>query len=42
MLNQIESAHQFHDGKWVWSRVVEDTNMEDFKVLMGIKRKIEK
>lgn len=42
MLNQIESAHQFHDGKWVWSRVVEDTNMEDFKVLIGIKRKVEK
>lgn len=42
MMDLIENTHQYHDGKWVCARVDETTDMEDFKILLGVKRKRER
>ncbi len=42
MVDLIANTHQYHDGKWVWATVDETTDLEDFKILLGVKRKMEK
>ncbi|QRN83943.1 DUF3788 family protein [Chloroflexota bacterium] len=42
MVTQINNTHQYHDGKWVWARVDETTEIDDFKILLGVKRNPEK
>lgn len=35
----FKSARQFHDGRWLWARVLDDSHTEDIKRLLIIKRK---
>lgn len=37
--DQIESTHQYHDGKWLWIRMPETCGIQDIKVLLNVKRK---
>jgi len=38
-LDLINSTKKYHDGKWVWLRVTENTQFNDALVLLGIKKK---
>jgi hypothetical protein len=35
----ISGAHQYHDGRWLWLRVVKKNNTADIKRLLQIKKK---
>lgn len=35
----FNNARQFHDGRWLWIRVLEKSDAEDVKCLLIIKRK---
>ena len=39
IVQQYLDADTFHDGKWIWFPVENDTHLEDFKKLLTIKRK---
>jgi hypothetical protein len=32
-------AHVYHDGRWLWLRVLSEEDLEDIKTLLAIKRK---
>lgn len=35
----FRSAKQFHDGRWLWIRILDESDIEDVKRLLVIKRK---
>jgi len=35
----IEEARQLHDGRWLWIRLIEPSDVQDIKKLLQIKRK---
>lgn len=35
---RLETAHLFHDGRWLWIRVNEDQDVEDIQKLLLIKK----
>lgn len=35
----INSAHQYHDGKWLWVRIPNVGKVEDIKTILTLKRK---
>jgi len=35
----IEGSRQFHDGRWLWIRLMEPSDTQDIKKLLQIKRK---
>jgi hypothetical protein len=37
--NVITSAHQYHDGRWLWPRVLKKDDSADIKRLLQIKKK---
>ena len=37
--NLISSAKQYHDGRWLWIRVLNKDNLDDIKGLLKIKKK---
>ena len=37
--NLIESTNHYHDGKWIWLRIIEKEQFEDALVLLDIKKK---
>ena len=39
IVQQYLDADTFHDGKWIWFPVEDDTYLEDYKKLLAIKRK---
>jgi hypothetical protein len=38
----IKKIHQYHDGKWIWLKVNENTDLKDIYTLMEIKKKPKK
>lgn len=35
----IKKTHQYHDGKWLWIRIPNLSNLKDIKTILHVKRK---
>lgn len=35
----VDETKKYHDGKWIWLRVTEESKLSDFRKLLNIKRK---
>ena len=42
VMEMIDNTTQFHDGKWVFIRLIDDRYVEDIKKLISIKRRPKK
>ena len=42
MRSVFEETEQLHDGRWLWIRIIEESDLESLKILLAAKRKPKK